>query len=204
VPPVGWRLRSAPNWCARCSCPRLRWRRPRAPSLRTSHGHAELIPFVCWPQPLLAGSWRSRPARLSARTLLASAALTISIVLARFSFVQALSSTRSPNLVAWVNDRHLPLIWSAIPTGTRRRRRIPPPFRRIPGSACLCNACTSVRLCRSLLSFAIHLAPPRNHGIEPHDANETGSCNFTLAPVMYWCERAVCTKISIKTCAFGR
>jgi hypothetical protein len=65
---------------------------------------------------------------------------------------------------------------------------------RIPGPACLCDACTSVWLCRSLLSFAIHLAPPRNHGSEAHDANETGSCRLTLAPVAYWYEPAVCAK----------
>jgi hypothetical protein len=52
-----------------------------------------------------------------------------------------------------------------------------------------------VWLCRSLLSFAIHLAPPRNHGSEAQDAHETGSCSFTLAPVAYWREPAVCAKI---------
>jgi hypothetical protein len=91
-----------------------------------------------------------------------------------------------------------------IPTGTRQRRRIPPPFWWYSGAGILCNPRASVRLCRSLLSFAFHLATLRNHGSEAHDANETGSCSLTLAPVAYWYEPALCAKISFSPCAFGR
>ena len=45
---------------------------------------------------------------------------------------------------------------------------------------------------------------PQSHGSELHDANETRPCSFTLAQLAYWYEPAVCAKISIKTCAFGR
>ena len=48
----------------------------------------------------------------------------------------------------------------AIPTGTRRRRPIPHRSGRIPAMVCVVNACASVRLCRSLPSFAFHLASP--------------------------------------------
>ena len=48
----------------------------------------------------------------------------------------------------------------AIPTGTRRRRPIPRRSGRIPAMVCVVNACASVRLCRSLSSFAFHLASP--------------------------------------------
>jgi hypothetical protein len=45
---------------------------------------------------------------------------------------------------------------------------------------------------------------PQSHGSELHEANETGSCSFTLALVAYWCEPAVCAKISFSPCAFAR
>ena len=48
----------------------------------------------------------------------------------------------------------------AIPTGTRRRRPIPRRSGRIPAMVCVVSACASVRLCRSLPSFAFHLASP--------------------------------------------
>ena len=48
----------------------------------------------------------------------------------------------------------------AIPTGARRRRRIPRRSGQIPAMVCVVNACASVRLCRSLPSFAFHLASP--------------------------------------------
>ena len=35
---------------------------------------------------------------------------------------------------------------------------------------------------------------PQSHGSELHDANETRPCSFTLAPVAYWYEPAVCAK----------
>ena len=83
-------------------------------------------------------------------------------------------------------------------TPLRRERDGAPGFRRrsghFPGPACLGNTCTSVRLCRSLLSFAIHLATPRNHGSEAHDANETRPPSLKLVPVAYWYEPAVCAK----------
>ena len=46
----------------------------------------------------------------------------------------------------------------AIPTGARRRHPIPRRSGRIPAMVCVVNACASVRLCRSLPSFAFHLA----------------------------------------------
>ena len=80
-------------------------------------------------------------------------------------------------------------------TPLRRERDGAPGFRRrsghFPGPACLGNTCTSVRLCRSLLSFAIHLATPRNHGSEAHDANETRPPSLKQVPVAYWYEPAV-------------
>ena len=48
----------------------------------------------------------------------------------------------------------------AIPTGTRRRRPIPRRSGRIPAMVCVVSACASVRLRRSLPSFAFHLASP--------------------------------------------
>ena len=48
----------------------------------------------------------------------------------------------------------------AIPTGARRRHPIPRRSGRIPAMVCVVNACASVRLCRSLPSFAFHLASP--------------------------------------------
>ena len=48
----------------------------------------------------------------------------------------------------------------AIPTGARRRRPISRRSGRIPAIVCVVNACASVRLCRSLPSFAFHLASP--------------------------------------------
>ena len=45
---------------------------------------------------------------------------------------------------------------------------------------------------------------PQSHGSELHDANETRPCSFTLAQLAYLCEPAVCSKISIETCTFGR
>jgi hypothetical protein len=55
-------------------------------------------------------------------------------------------------------------------------------------------------------SYPSHSASqlPQSHGSELHDANETRPCSFTLAQLAYWYEPAVCAKISIKTCAFGR
>jgi hypothetical protein len=46
----------------------------------------------------------------------------------------------------------------AVPTGTRRRRPIPHRSGRNSALLCVCNAFASARLCRSLLSFAFHLA----------------------------------------------
>ena len=46
----------------------------------------------------------------------------------------------------------------AIPTGARRRHPIPRRSGRIPAMVCVVNACASVRQCRSLPSFAFHLA----------------------------------------------
>ena len=46
----------------------------------------------------------------------------------------------------------------AIPTGTRRRRRIPHRSDRISPRLCVRTAFASARLCRSLLSFAFYLA----------------------------------------------
>ena len=60
--------------------------------------------------PQVAGA--ARPARLVAGKRRAAAALIIGIVWARFSFVRKLSATSSFNLVARVDDRHLPLMWS--------------------------------------------------------------------------------------------
>jgi hypothetical protein len=56
------------------------------------------------------------------------------------------------------------------------------------------------------LSYPSHSTSqlPQSHGSELHDANETRLCSFTLARLAYWYEPAVCAKISIKTCAFGR
>ena len=48
----------------------------------------------------------------------------------------------------------------AIPTGTRRRRPIPRRSGRSSARLCARNAFASVRLCRSLPSFAFHLASP--------------------------------------------
>ena len=93
-------------------------------------------------------------------------------------------------------------------TPSRRERDGAPGFRRIsgriPGLLCIYNAFASVRLCRSLLSFAFHLAAPRTHGSEAHDANETRPSGLKLAPVAYGYEPVVCAKTSIKPCAFGR
>ena len=59
--------------------------------------------------PQVAGT--TRPARLPAQKLQASAALSICIGFAQFPLVPASSATSSPNLVArWVS-RRLPLIW---------------------------------------------------------------------------------------------
>ena len=66
---------------------------------------------------------------------------------------------------------------------------------------------THTRLCGCAgLSYPSHSTSqlPQSHGSELHEANETGSCSFTLAQLAYWYEPAVCAKISIKTCAFGR
>ena len=66
---------------------------------------------------------------------------------------------------------------------------------------------TDTRLCGCAgCSYPSHSTSqlPQSHGSELHGANETGSCSFTLAPVAYWCEPAVCAKISFSPCAFGR
>jgi hypothetical protein len=60
--------------------------------------------------PQVAGA--ARPARLVAGKRRAAAALIIRIVWARFPFVRKLSATSSPSLVARVDDRRLPLMWS--------------------------------------------------------------------------------------------
>ena len=66
---------------------------------------------------------------------------------------------------------------------------------------------TRVRLCgcagRSYPSQSTSQLP-QSHGSELHDANETRPGSFTLAQLAHWYEPAVCAKISIKTCAFGR
>jgi hypothetical protein len=48
----------------------------------------------------------------------------------------------------------------AVPTGTRRRRPIPHRSGRNSALLCIRNAFASARLCRSLPSFAFHLASP--------------------------------------------
>ena len=60
--------------------------------------------------PQVAGA--ARPARLVAKKRSTAAALAIRIVWARFPFVRKLSATSSPNLVARVDDRRLPLMCS--------------------------------------------------------------------------------------------
>ena len=60
--------------------------------------------------PQVAGA--ARPARLAAGKRRAAAAWTISTVWTRFPFVRRLSASSSPNLVAWVDDRRLPLMRS--------------------------------------------------------------------------------------------
>ena len=60
--------------------------------------------------PQVAGA--ARPARLAAKKRRAAAALAIRIVWAPFPFVRKLSATSSPNLVARVDDRRLPLMCS--------------------------------------------------------------------------------------------
>jgi hypothetical protein len=66
---------------------------------------------------------------------------------------------------------------------------------------------THARLCGCAgLSYPSHSTSqlPQSHGSELHEANETGSCSFTLALVAHWCEPAVCAKKSFSPCAFGR
>ena len=58
--------------------------------------------------PQVAGA--ARPARLVAGKRRAAAALIVRIVWARFPFVRRLSVSSSPNLVARVDDRRLPLM----------------------------------------------------------------------------------------------
>ena len=60
--------------------------------------------------PQVAGA--ARTARIYAGKRRAAAEMTTRIVLAHFPFVRTLSSTSSPNLVAKVDDRRLPLIRS--------------------------------------------------------------------------------------------
>ena len=93
IPRAGW---VAYLWCGFCALPTPRGPRPH--------------PAAGTRLPAVAGM--DRPARLSAQKLQASAALAIRIVWARFPFVRKLSATSSPNLVARVDDRRLPLMCS--------------------------------------------------------------------------------------------
>jgi hypothetical protein len=173
--------------------------------------------LVRWRHPLSAVAGAAQPDPVHEHGA-PSAALTISIGFARFPFVRAPYATSSPNLVAKVDTRRLPLISSEnlggyrvlipsiaveqpkrcrsaggnpsnrslrskdpIPTGRDGAAGLRRCSGRIPGLLCLRSACTSARLCRSLLSFAFHLATPRNHGSE----NETRPSSLKLAPVAY-------------------
>ncbi len=113
-------------------CDPVGWRGPAFPPGRfrfgTRGGPVELYVLrLCaqaWPRfttPSSAGGTRfpqvagaARPARLVARKRRAATALAIRIVWARFPFFRKLSATSSPNLVARVADRRLPLMWSEI------------------------------------------------------------------------------------------
>jgi hypothetical protein len=148
--------------------------------------------------PQVAGA--TRPARLPAQKLQASAALSIYIGLAHFpsfprrlpralqiwspgeflgacrscgqKIAHILADIAGWDLLSQASSRNFvdPLpatravgrceATDAIPTGTRRRRRIPHRSDRVSPRLCVRTAFASARLCRSLLSFAFHLARP--------------------------------------------
>ena len=213
------------------------------------------LPMQAWPcalPPSPSASTRFRqvagaapPAMPPAQKRRAASALTIDVGFAHFPLGRAPSSTSSPNLVAKVDDRRLPLIWSenracfggyrmltpsiageqpqlcrstaGNPSSRSLRSQgrhsdgnatAPPDSAAVPVVFLSCYVfATDTRLCGCAgRSYPSHSTSqlPQSHGSELHDANETGSCSFTLAPVAYWCEPAVCAKISFSPCAFGR
>jgi len=103
----------------------------------------------------------------------------------------------------------LDVVWS------RRSRRCWPrgsgcdaAFAHIPPRIRSCSQAAAY-LQRIRFGAAVQVAPivripPRTHGSEAHDANETRQSGLKLAPVAYGYEPVVCAKKSINPCAFGR
>ena len=93
----------------------------------------------------------------------------------------------------------------AIPTATRRRRRIPPPFRSYSRAAMYLQG---IRFGAAVQVAPVLRIPPRSST----NSWERASRRERDRPMQFHagtgrvlvCEPAVCAKISIKTCAFGR